>query len=224
MTWKSRWIRALIQLTFLIILVVVGFGLISFLNILTPPSANVVDTSSYDFTSILSVTNVTIAQTWCINNLAEVVNAGYSSSIFTFCYDHILHYYIRIGMGVAISIAVIVSKILIKAIVIWLAKFQRYRTHTDQSVDIIKNLFITYLCTTVLITFLLQAKTFGISFKNFISVFVNNGSLNDNLKSLKEYSDFDPDWYIDIGYQICLTWIIMAIHPALTMPFAHFFQ
>jgi len=46
--------------------------------------------------------------------------------------------------------------------------------------------------------------------------------LKSNLTNLKEYTDFVSNWYVDIGYQIFLTWIIMAIHPTLTMPFAHF--
>lgn len=32
------------------------------------------------------------------------------------------------------------------------------------------------------------------------------------------------NWYLDIGYQIFLTWVILAIHPTLTMPAVHYLQ
>ncbi len=64
-------------------------------------------------------------------------------------------------MGIGISVAVILSKIVTNYLVIRLAKFQRYKTHTDQSRDIIQNLFLTYLSTTVLITFLVQILLFS---------------------------------------------------------------
>ena len=57
-------------------------------------------------------------------------------------------------MTIGIAVAVILIKTVIRAVVVFLAKFQRYKSHTDQSKDIIQNLFLTYLCTTVLITFL----------------------------------------------------------------------
>ena len=52
-------------------------------------------------------------------------------------------------------------KELIKKIVIKIAKFQMYKTHTDQSKDIIQNLFLTYTTTTVLITLLVIILSFS---------------------------------------------------------------
>lgn len=47
-TWKSRWIRYLIQVLFVLAILVGGFLMISFLNITTPPLSNDnIDTSSY---------------------------------------------------------------------------------------------------------------------------------------------------------------------------------
>lgn len=83
---------------------------------------------------------------------------------------------------------------------------------------------MTYLCTTVLITFLLQANIGSISFKSFVSFFVSNSYLSSNLESLGQYSDFVSEWYTTIGYQIFLTWVIMIIHPNLTMPLVHYIQ
>lgn len=88
------------------------------------------------------------------------------------------------SIKVGISVALIVLKAVIKIIMVFIAKFQRYTTYTEQSVGIMTNLLITYLCTTVLITFLLQANVFKISFKSFISHLIKDKDLLDNLSKL----------------------------------------
>jgi hypothetical protein len=65
---------------------------------------------------------------------------------------------------------------------------------------------------------LLQAKIFGISFKRGISYLVTDETLMVNLGKLNDYQDFESNWYVDIGYQIFLTWVIMAFHPTMIMP------
>lgn len=82
----------------------------------------------------------------------------------------------------------------------------------------IANLFYTYLCTTALITFLLQARVFGVSFKYLLSYFINNSYLVNNLESLNDYEDFVPYWYVDIGYQLCFTWAILAVQVPVIGP------
>jgi len=69
-------------------------------------------------------------------------------------------------------------------VMIKIAHFQRYNTHTEQSVAIMTNLFLTYLSTTVIITFLMQANVFSISFKSVISYFIKDASLLENLGKL----------------------------------------
>lgn len=222
-TWKTRWMRALVQLISLLIVIAIGFLVISFLNILVPQYTNSVDTSSYNSVSILGVSNSTIVQSWCISNSASVLTSS-DSAVYSYCWSYIQQYYIGLAITVGIALAVVVIKSIIKVVVIYLAKFQKYKSHTEQSKDITQNLFFTYICTTVVITFLLQAKIGNISFKDLISYFVNSSYLTDNIKSLDTYEDFISGWYANIGYQICLTWVIMIIHPCITMPLAHYFM
>lgn len=75
-------------------------------------------------------------------------------------------------------------KAIIKIIMIFIAKFQKYSTHTEQSVAIMTNLLITYVSTTVLITFLMQANVFKISFKSIIKGFITDPTLLDNLSQI----------------------------------------
>jgi uncharacterized BrkB/YihY/UPF0761 family membrane protein len=152
-TWSTRWMRALFQLIFLLAVIAIGFMVISFLNILAPSSATTVDTSSYTSTTIQAVTNTTVLQSWCITNQATVLTNS-DSALYTLCWGYIRKYYIKIAITIGIAIAVLIIKSIIKVVVTYLAKFQRYKSHTEQSKDITQNLFLTYLCTTVLITFL----------------------------------------------------------------------
>lgn len=85
---------------------------------------------------------------------------------------------------VGIAVTIIVLKAVIKIVMVFIAKFQKYTTHTEQSVAIMTNLLITYISTTVLITFLMQANVFKISFKSIIKNFIQDQNLLNNLASL----------------------------------------
>lgn len=82
---------------------------------------------------------------------------------------------------VGIAVTIIVLKAVIKIVMVFIAKFQKYTTYTEQSVAIMTNLLITYISTTVLITFLMQANVFKISFKSIIKNFIQDQSLLNNL-------------------------------------------
>ena len=116
----------------------------------------------------------------------------------------------------------IVIKAILKKLVIFIAKFQRYKGHTQQSIDIIKNLVIIYIMTTVVIGFLLQADLFGIKFKTIIPELANNVTMKMNAALLTDYPAPENNWYIDIGYQLWLTWLIMALSPHSYMPPVHY--
>ena len=83
-TWKTRWMRALCQFIIVLALIVGGFLLISFLNVLTPPLNNDnIDTSSYDSTTILSVTDPRIQESWCLKN--SDISTSTSTSLTSVC-------------------------------------------------------------------------------------------------------------------------------------------
>lgn len=134
-------------------LISITFLAISFLNIATPTTSTTIDTNQYNGSTIQAVTNTTIIYVWCIKNsdLASSV-----APIKTLCDPYLMRYYLGIAIGVLISLVVVVVKVFLKKIVIFLAKFQRYKEYTEQSMGIMSNLFYTYLCTTVLITLLVN--------------------------------------------------------------------
>ena len=85
------------------------------------------------------------------------------------------------------------------------------------------NLLVTYLTTSVIISFLMQAKVFGISFMKFILSITTNQVIISNINSMNEYSDLTNSWYYDIGYQIWLNLLVDAflLHcfiPLIRMP------
>ena len=147
----------------MVLLVIISFGFIfiQLMNLLTPSfSTFAVDTSAYNSTSILQESNSTIAQSWCVGNQQAALDSS-TSALYSLCFSYIRSYYMKILITIGISIGVIIMKELIKKIVIKIAKFQRYKTHTDQSKDIIQNLFLTYTTTTVLITLLVIILSFS---------------------------------------------------------------
>jgi hypothetical protein len=80
------------------------------------------------------------------------------------------------------------------------------------------NLLITYLSTTVLITFLMQANVFSISFKSIIKGFITDPTLLNNLSQIAEYYDLGSPWYRDIGYQIWFNVFTLSFIPHIFMP------
>lgn len=68
-TWRTRWIRAIIQFLLLLFCVAAGFFVISLLNILSPATSyQSIDTSSYTTTTILTETDVSIVESWCLKD------------------------------------------------------------------------------------------------------------------------------------------------------------
>lgn len=221
-TWKSRWIRATLQAFVILLLLLIGFLGISLLNILTPPLSNSnVDTSTYTETTIISVTDISILETWCINNISTVLSTS-DTALYSLCETYLYKYYSKLAITIGIAIGVVLIKQVLKRIVLALAIFQRYKSNTEQVLDMTINLFVVYTCTTVLILFLLQANIFTISFKGLIRQFIGSGQLNDNASTLIEYRDFTSGWYIDIGYQIWMTMIILVVSPHAFMPIMHY--
>lgn len=197
-----------------------GFFAISSLTLITPPSAlESIDTSSYTKISILAETNQTIVESWCLKNTDDATSTTQLSNA---CEKYITRYYVNLAITYGITVLVILIKTILKKLVIFIAKFQRYKEHTEQSIDIIKNLVIIYIITTVVIGFLLQADLFGIKFKNIIPDLINNASMKMNASTVRDYQVPENNWYIDTGYQIWLTWLIMALSPHSYMTLVHY--
>ena len=114
----------ILQAILLLVLICFGFLLISFMNILNPSlTIDNVDTSSFTYPDITNENN-TVIQSWCLN----IVDP--STEISDFCWDYTLSYYKRVATSVGIALCIIVVKLILKQIVIVIAKFQRYKDHT----------------------------------------------------------------------------------------------
>ena len=212
---KNRWLRGLLQFFLLLVLISFGFLLISLLNIMVPSIKMDPTYSEYTFVEIQQESDYSLVASWCVNSEEE------SAGVDEFCWPYMVSYYKKIAISVGISLSIVLFKLVLKMVVIAIAKLQRYKDHSELATNIMTNLMTTYICTTVLITFLLQANVFGISFKKFIKLFLKDGELLANLEGLPEYHDFTNEWYRDIGYQIWLNWLILSLIPHLFMPVYH---
>jgi hypothetical protein len=151
--WQSKMLRGIVQILLLLIVIAITFLVISILNLGAPSTSTSLNVSMYNASSILNVTNSTILYVWCLDNKDMMDKL---SSIDKLCSNYITQYYSSLAIGVIISCIVVGVKFVVKKIVIALAKFQKYKSHTDQSIGIMRNLFYTYICTTSLITILVR--------------------------------------------------------------------
>lgn len=214
--WGTRWMRLLLQFLLILLIIAICFCAISFLNVLTPHQDTNVSTDSYTWADISVESNTTIVEAWCIKNI-------YASDTYSsVCSSYWSEYVRGIIYQVCISFVIIIFKFIVQKVMVGIAKFQRYTDHTEQSVTITTNLFLTYISTTVLITFLMQAYIFKISFKSLVLKLTSNTYIVDNLNSMNEFSDLTSTWYNEIGYQIWFNMLIESLIPHLILPVVHY--
>ncbi len=61
-----------------------------------------------------------------------------------------------------------VIKYALKYTVLYLSKLMRYKTHTEEAIEMTKNLFLTYFFSTVFITIFMQARFQSFSPKDLV--------------------------------------------------------
>ncbi len=74
-----------------------------------------------------------------------------------------------------------------------------------------KNLFITYFFSTVFITMFMQARFDSFAPKDLVKYISSSDSIQMNLNEMNDFQDLTNGWYLDVGYQIWITWFILAI-------------
>ncbi len=115
-----------------------------------------------------------------------------------------------------------VIKYFLKYTVLFLSKFMRYKTHTEQSIEMTKNLFLTYFFSTVFITIFMQARFDSFAPKDLVKYISSSETILMNLKEMNDFNDLTDGWYLDVGYQIWITWLILAITSPLLIFTYHY--
>lgn len=83
-----------------------------------------------------------------------------------------------------------------------------------------KNLFLTYFFSTVFITIFMQARFDNFSPKELVKYISSSEDILMNLKEMNDFNDLTNGWYLDVGYQIWVTWFILAItYPLLILTY-----
>ena len=98
----------------------------------------------------------------------------------------------------------------------------RYKTYTEEAVEMTKNLFLTYFFSTVFITMFMQARFASFAPKDLVKYISNSNTILMNLREMNDFPDLNHGWYLDVGYQIWITWLILAITSPLLMFTYHY--
>jgi hypothetical protein len=85
-----------------------------------------------------------------------------------------------------------------------------------------KNLFLTYFFSTVFITMFMQARFDSFIPKDLVKYISNSDTILMNLKEMNDFNDLTHGWYLDVGYQIWITWLILAITSPLLIFTYHY--
>ncbi len=128
-TWKTRWLRLVLQVFLILLFIFIGFCFILILNVLNPPvTTSAIDSSIYNSTTIMNVKDMGMVQSWCLAN-NDLVSANTNSDYSKLCGPYLTSNGNRILISIAISIAIMTAKYILKYVVLFLSKFMRYKTH-----------------------------------------------------------------------------------------------
>jgi hypothetical protein len=192
------------------------------LNVLNPPiTTSNIDSSIYNQFKIRFVTDQSIVRSWCLNN-NDLVLASPGSDFGLLCSKYLTSNVSRILISIAIAFAIMVIKYVLKYTVLYLSKFMRYKTHTEEAIEMTKNLFLTYFFSTVFITIFMQARFENFSPKDLVKYISSSETILMNLREMNDFNDFNHGWYLDVGYQIWITWLILAITSPLLIFTYHY--
>lgn len=118
--------------------------------------------------------------------------------------------------SIAYSIIIVLIYYFLNLIVANLSSMGRYATRSQNDRTLTLNLFVVMFLNTALIPLLLQWRIGTFSFRNMIIEIFN---LNPEKFHIRTYDSFSRRWYLDVGSQIVLTYIISFIVCPLIWPF-----
>jgi hypothetical protein len=115
----------------------------------------------------------------------------------------------------------VIKKVLMY-LVLYLSKFMRYKTYAEEVVEMTKNLFFTYFFSTVFITMFMQARFDKFAPKDLVKYLSSSDAILANLREMNDFNDLTHGWYLDVGYQIWITWLILAITSPILIVSYHY--
>mgnify|MGYP000865140849 FL=1 len=100
-------------------------------------------------------------------------------------------------------------------IVISLGGLNRYSTRSQSSRTLMLNMFVVLLLNTALLPLLVQWETNNFSVKDLV---VELFGLKEERVHIKTYSNFIRRWYLDVGVQIVMTYVVSFLVCPILLP------
>ena len=149
MTISSLIVIALIFMTFLIVM---GATIVQGIN----PS--LCDSINTDF-STLDQSNQVSVDCFCATlDWQSLINNGQYRSL---CYSYMVKASIRYGLSIASGFVIVFVNFLLKTILIFLGKFERYESITEETLSTLTKNFVSMFINTAIITLIMHANIFG---------------------------------------------------------------
>lgn len=166
---RNRIIRFLLQFVLIVCIIIIGFTLILLLNISTPPTSySNLSIDNITLTELKGMDNFSISYMWCIDHLSELES---NLEQFQYCAPYKRSYSLRLFLTIGISLLIVLIKQILKHVMVKIAQFQRYKNHTQLSTNIMTNLFVIYISSTFMITFLVRILIFAVASQHFWDLF-----------------------------------------------------
>ena len=190
---KKLFISSLIviALIFITFLIVMGATIVQGIN------PGLCDNANVDFSN-LDTNNAVMVDCYCSTlDWKSMLNDGNERSL---CYSYMIKSAVRYALSIASGFVIVFVNYLLKTILIYLGKYERYGSITEETFSSLTKIFVAMFINTAIITLVMHANIFGfipaVSLSNIIPQL--HGLLSDRLSIL-------------IIKNFCLTIFILSI-------------
>jgi hypothetical protein len=143
----------MLQILLVILVTLAAVVVILLLNVLVPQqTTSSINTSSYTYDDVVNANNLTITQSWCLNQNPSTIYSD--SQLKSLCGDFYNKYFANIGISMVISLAVVIISLALVLLVKSLVRFQRYKCYNQEVSSSINSILFANILTTTVITLL----------------------------------------------------------------------
>lgn len=195
----------------ILLTLVVAFAAVFFVSLLTPKistATNINYTPTYD--QAVAATDSSIVDIYCYSlPLSQFTN----STIYSVCSNSLRRYVLQWVLNASIGIAIVLINTILTSLVSLFASIKRFKSKTEEIKTKSLSLYIATLVNSIVLTVILQSDFWGQSPTRLTVDLLNTTSISSAINPLLLYTDYNRNWYVDVGTKITTFWIVALFSP-----------
>jgi hypothetical protein len=154
--------------------------------------------------------NSTIVDLYC---LSQSLSSFTDQTILTLCSDYLRRFVIMTSINLGVSVTIVVLNVVLRLLVTQYGKIRRYLGHSELLKSRSLGIFLAVFLNTFVLTIILYSNFWGFSFSTQTVKLLEDTNLRQFITPINVYSDLERNWYIGVGYELTVLWIISTFSP-----------